>query len=76
MLQIDTHAPGYLRANVNVQQFQEFYDAFGVEEATGCTSRRRKGSPFGKKARAGIRMDGGGRNVYTIIKESFEREDA
>ena len=35
MLQIDTHAPGYLRANVNVQQFQEFYDAFGVEEGDG-----------------------------------------
>ena len=35
MLQIDTHAPGYLRANVNAQQFQEFYDAFGVEEGDG-----------------------------------------
>lgn len=35
MLQTDTHAPGYLRANVNVQQFQEFYDAFGVEEGDG-----------------------------------------
>ena len=35
LLQIDTHAPGHLRTNVNVQQFQEFYDAFGVEEGDG-----------------------------------------
>lgn len=35
LLQIDTHAPGFLRTNVNVQQFEEFYEAFGVEEDDG-----------------------------------------
>lgn len=35
LLQTDVHAPHYLRTNVNVQQFQEFYDAFGVEEGDG-----------------------------------------
>jgi len=35
LLQTDVHAPGYLRTNVNVQQFQEFYDAFGVKEGDG-----------------------------------------
>lgn len=31
-LKTNPHAPGYLRANITVQQFQEFYDAFGVKE--------------------------------------------
>ena len=31
-LKYDPHAPTCLRTNVNVSQFQEFYDAFGVEE--------------------------------------------
>ena len=31
-LKYDPHPPSYLRANVTSQQFQEFYDAFGVEE--------------------------------------------
>ena len=35
MLQTDPHAPGYLRANVNVQQFEEFYKAFDVQEGDG-----------------------------------------
>ena len=28
----DSHPPGYLRTNVNVQQFSEFYDTFGIKE--------------------------------------------
>ena len=32
MLKTNAHAPGYLRANVTVQQFQEFYDTYGVKE--------------------------------------------
>ena len=35
MLQADVHAPGYLRTNVTVQQFQEFYDTYGVTEGDG-----------------------------------------
>ncbi|MEG0273370.1 MAG: M13 family metallopeptidase [Hydrogenoanaerobacterium sp.] len=31
----DVHAPGYLRTNVTVQQFQEFYDTFGISEGDG-----------------------------------------
>jgi putative endopeptidase len=32
LLQQDPHAPQYLRINVTAQQFQEFYDTFGVVE--------------------------------------------
>ncbi|MEF9878879.1 MAG: M13 family metallopeptidase [Clostridia bacterium] len=35
MLLMDSHAPGYLRTNVTVQQFQEFYDTFEVVEGDG-----------------------------------------
>ena len=35
MLQSDVHAPGYLRTNVTVQQFEEFYETFGVVEGDG-----------------------------------------
>ncbi|MEG1472090.1 MAG: M13-type metalloendopeptidase, partial [Clostridia bacterium] len=35
MLLMDSHAPGYLRTNVTVQQFQEFYDTFKVVEGDG-----------------------------------------
>lgn len=35
ILQSDVHPPGYLRTNAIVQQFQEFYDAFGVKEGDG-----------------------------------------
>ena len=31
-LKIDPHAPNYLRANITSQQFQQFYDTFGVKE--------------------------------------------
>ncbi len=31
----DAHAPGYLRTNVTVQQFEAFYDAFEVKEGDG-----------------------------------------
>ncbi len=31
----DSHPPHYLRTNVIVQQFEEFYEAFGVEEGDG-----------------------------------------
>lgn len=31
----DVHAPYHLRTNVNVQQFQEFYDTYGVKEGDG-----------------------------------------
>ncbi|MEG1195746.1 MAG: M13-type metalloendopeptidase, partial [Clostridia bacterium] len=31
----DVHAPGYLRTNVTVQQFQEFYDTFGITPNDG-----------------------------------------
>jgi len=33
--QTDVHPLGYVRTNGNVQQFQEFYDAFGVAEGDG-----------------------------------------
>ncbi|MEG2388567.1 MAG: M13 family metallopeptidase [Clostridia bacterium] len=32
---LDVHAPGHLRTNVTVQQFQEFYDTYGVTEGDG-----------------------------------------
>lgn len=32
-LKNDPHAPAYLRANVTVQQYQEFYDAYDVTES-------------------------------------------
>ena len=32
---IDTHAPAYLRVNVNVQMADEFYEAFDVQEGDG-----------------------------------------
>lgn len=32
LLNSDAHPPKYVRVNAVVQQFQEFYDAFGVEE--------------------------------------------
>lgn len=35
ILQSDVHPPGYLRTNAIVQQFQEFYDTFGVKEGDG-----------------------------------------
>ncbi|MEG2297494.1 MAG: M13 family metallopeptidase, partial [Clostridium sp.] len=35
MLLQDVHAPSYLRTNVIVQQFQEFYDAFGITKGDG-----------------------------------------
>jgi len=35
LLQTDVHAPGYVRTNATVQQYQEFYDAFGVVEGDG-----------------------------------------
>lgn len=35
LLQTDVHAPGYLRTNVNVQQFEEFYEAYDVKEGDG-----------------------------------------
>lgn len=31
----DAHPPYYLRTNVTVQQFEEFYETFGVEEGDG-----------------------------------------
>ena len=31
----DTHPLNYLRTNCTVQQFQEFYDTYGVEEGDG-----------------------------------------
>ncbi len=31
-LKNDPHAPSYLRANITCQQFQQFYDTFGVRE--------------------------------------------
>ena len=31
----DTHAPAYLRINVNAQMTDEFYEAFGVREGDG-----------------------------------------
>jgi len=34
-LQMDEHPPGYVRTNATVQQFQEFYDAYGVTEGDG-----------------------------------------
>ena len=34
-VQTDPHPPGYLRTNAIVQQVQEFYDTFGVEEGDG-----------------------------------------
>ena len=35
LLAIDVHAPSKLRANVQVQNFQEFYDTFDVEPGDG-----------------------------------------
>lgn len=32
---VDSHPAAYLRCNVNVQQFQEFYDTFGIQEGDG-----------------------------------------
>ncbi len=32
---IDPHPPEYLRVNITVQQFQEFYDTIGVKEGDG-----------------------------------------
>lgn len=43
MLLTDVHAPNYLRTNVDVQQFEEFYQTYGVEPATACTWPRRTG---------------------------------
>ncbi len=34
-LKTDPHPPNYLRANVTVQQFQEFYDAYNIQETDG-----------------------------------------
>lgn len=34
-LQIDTHAPMYLRVNVNARMIPQFADAFGVKEGDG-----------------------------------------
>ncbi len=34
-LSIDPHAPSKLRANIQVQNFEEFFDAFGVTEGDG-----------------------------------------
>ncbi len=31
-LQVDKHAPAFLRVNLVVNQFQEWYDAFGIQE--------------------------------------------
>ena len=31
-IQSDSHPPNYLRININVQQYKEFYDTFGVKE--------------------------------------------
>lgn len=31
----DSHAPGYLRTNVTIQQFQEFYDTYDIKEGDG-----------------------------------------
>ena len=31
----DVHAPNYLRANVNVQQFEEFYETYDVRSGDG-----------------------------------------
>ena len=31
----DTHAPSYLRANVNVQMMDEFCETYGVKEGDG-----------------------------------------
>lgn len=35
LLSIDVHAPAKLRANVQVKNFQEFYDTFDVQEGDG-----------------------------------------
>lgn len=35
MLLTDVHAPNYLRTNVDVQQFEEFYQTYGVEPGDG-----------------------------------------
>lgn len=35
LLQLDTHAPSFLRVNVNAQMLPEFYEAFGVQEGDG-----------------------------------------
>lgn len=34
-LDTDPHPPCYLRTNISVQQFEEFYDAYGVNESDG-----------------------------------------
>lgn len=34
-LDTDPHPPCYLRTNITVQQFQEFYDTYGVKEGDG-----------------------------------------
>ena len=34
-LQLDTHAPSFLRVNVNAQMLPEFYEAFAVQEGDG-----------------------------------------
>ena len=31
-LKVDNHAPDFLRINVNVSQFDKFYETFGVKE--------------------------------------------
>ena len=35
MLSVDVHAPNKLRANIQVQNFEEFFETFGVVEGDG-----------------------------------------
>lgn len=35
VLQVDVHSPGKVRANQVLQQFQEFYDTYGIKEGDG-----------------------------------------
>lgn len=52
-LTMDVHAPSKLRANIQLQNLDDFFTTFGIERATVCTARPRTACPSGKVFRPG-----------------------